>query len=61
LIAPYGVGYHTEHHLYPSVPFCRMRQLHEALRGRSGYKNVAVVTRGYFRGLLTETSARRPA
>ena len=61
LIAPYGVGYHTEHHLYPSVPFCRMRQLHEALRGRSGYKNVAVVTRGYFRGLLTETSGRRPA
>ncbi len=54
LIAPHGVNFHTEHHLYPSVPFCRMRQLHETLRDRPEFKNQAVVTRGYFRELFAQ-------
>jgi len=56
LIAPHAVNFHAEHHLYPSVPFCRLRQLHEALRDRPAYKALAVVTRGYFGGLLRETA-----
>lgn len=54
LIAPHSVGYHAEHHLYPSVPFFRLRQLHEILRGMPGYAQHAVVTRGYLSGLLRE-------
>ncbi len=56
LVAPHAVGFHAEHHLYPSVPFCRLRQLHEALRDRPAYKTLAVVTHGYFGGLLAETA-----
>jgi len=56
LIAPHAVGFHAEHHLYPSVPFCRLHRLHEALRDRPEYKAKALVTRGYLRGLLGETA-----
>jgi len=58
LIAPYSVGFHAEHHLYPSVPFCRLPQLHCVLSGRTRYKEHAVVTRGYFTGLLRELSGK---
>ncbi len=59
LIAPYSAGLHTEHHLYPSVPFCRLPRLHRLLSGRARYKEHAVVTRGYFTGLLRELSGSR--
>lgn len=55
-IAPHAVGFHAEHHLYPSVPFCRLRELHEVLRRQPGYARHAVVTRGYFGGLLREAA-----
>ncbi len=58
LIAPHAVGFHAEHHLYPAVPFCRLRRLHRLLRDRPGYRAHAVVTRGYLSGLLREAAGR---
>ena len=58
LIAPYSAGFHAEHHLYPSVPCYRLPQLHRLLSGRARYKEHAVVTRGYFTGLLRELSGK---
>lgn len=31
LLAPHNVGYHLDHHLYPSVPFYNLKQLHRLL------------------------------
>ncbi|HET9641800.1 MAG TPA: fatty acid desaturase family protein [Burkholderiaceae bacterium] len=59
LIAPHAVGLHAEHHLYPSVPFCRLRRLHRLLSTRAGYIEHAVVTRGYLAGMLREVSHAR--
>lgn len=44
-------NYHLEHHLYPSVPFHRLRELHRALMSRESYRSGAHVTRGYWRVL----------
>lgn len=59
LISQNGVNFHTEHHLYPSVPFFRLHQLHRALMSDSDYCRAALITNGYFSGLkeeLTSTS-----
>ena len=32
----WNMGYHTEHHLYPSIPFHRLPQAHAAIRDRLG-------------------------
>jgi fatty acid desaturase len=56
LIAPNSVNYHAEHHLYPSVPFCRLRELHTLLKQMPFYADHAVITRGYLSGLLHETA-----
>ncbi len=40
----WNMSYHTEHHLYPSIPFHRLPAAHEAMRTRLG-----VVQRGYTR------------
>ena len=45
LILPCNVGYHIEHHWYPSVPFYRLPELHKALMERQGFKDNAVVRR----------------
>lgn len=37
LFAPHNVGYHLDHHLYPSVPFYNLPQLHQALLQRPEY------------------------
>lgn len=51
-----GANFHTEHHLFPGVPFFRLKQLHDALMEKSQYRNQAVVTRGYLSGLVDEIS-----
>jgi len=38
----WNMGYHAEHHLFPSIPFHRLAEAHRALRGRLG-----VIQRGY--------------
>ena len=44
-ILPRNVGYHLEHHWYPSVPFYRLPELHQHLMAREGFRNHAVVRR----------------
>lgn len=57
LICQNGVNFHTEHHLFPSVPFFRLRRLHDALMQDKRYRRRAVVTRGYLTGLISEVTA----
>lgn len=56
-LAPHNVGFHAEHHLYPSVPWFRLRALHEALSEAPAYPEQVVITRGYLDGLLDELAA----
>jgi fatty acid desaturase len=44
-VLPRNVGYHLEHHWYPSVPFYRLPELHQALMAREGFRKHAVVRR----------------
>ncbi|MBD8063962.1 fatty acid desaturase family protein [Devosia sp. PTR5] len=55
LFAPHHVNYHLEHHLYPSVPFYNLPQLHAALMSNPAYAARAHNTRGYTTGLVQET------
>ncbi|MGH6749510.1 MAG: fatty acid desaturase family protein [Methyloceanibacter sp.] len=51
LILPRNVGYHLEHHWYPSVPFYRLPDLHEHLMAREGFRMNAVVRRSVITSL----------
>ncbi|HEX2215482.1 MAG TPA: fatty acid desaturase, partial [Xanthobacteraceae bacterium] len=51
LILPRNVGYHIEHHWYPSVPWYRLPELHQALMERNGFRAHAVVRRSVFASL----------
>jgi fatty acid desaturase len=44
-ILPRNVGFHLEHHWYPSVPFYRLPELHRLLMAREGFKAHAVIGR----------------
>ena len=44
-ILPCNVGYHLEHHWYPSVPYYRLPELHRELMKREGFRKHAVVRR----------------
>jgi fatty acid desaturase len=50
-ILPCNVGYHLEHHWYPSVPFYRLPELHRALMEREGFREHAVVRRSVLTSL----------
>jgi fatty acid desaturase len=52
-VAPRNVNFHLEHHLYPSVPFFRLPQLHALLMKDSVYLSRAHVTSTYW-GVLRE-------
>ncbi len=52
-VIPYGLNYHVEHHLYPSVPFYRLHKLHHYLKTTAEYQANAHVTKGLW-GLLKE-------
>jgi fatty acid desaturase len=59
-ILPCNVGYHLEHHWYPSVPFYRLPELHQALMERRGFQEHAVVRTSVFTSLgecVRETAA----
>lgn len=64
LVAPKQVYCHIEHHLYPSVPHYRLRELQAELMKYPGYAERAHVTGGYVAFLRecarfgSETSAR---
>jgi fatty acid desaturase len=59
LIAPWGLNYHIEHHLFPGVPCFRLAELHRLLMTRDPYPQVAHVTYGYFSGLLRDCASAR--
>jgi fatty acid desaturase len=50
-ILPCNVGYHLEHHWYPSVPFYRLPDLHRHLMAREGFRTHAVVRRSVLTSL----------
>jgi fatty acid desaturase len=56
LVAPWGLNYHLEHHLYPSVPCFRLHELHELLMTREPFAQLAHVTHGYFSGLFRDAA-----
>jgi fatty acid desaturase len=61
LIAPWGLNYHLEHHLFPGIPCFRLAELHRILMTREPFPQIAHITHGYFTGLLRDcATAPRP-
>jgi len=56
-LAPKNVGYHIEHHFFPSVPFYRLPRLHVLLMSKPGYREGAHLTSTYL-GVLGESVGR---
>ncbi|MEO0323244.1 MAG: fatty acid desaturase family protein [Myxococcota bacterium] len=58
-VAPHGVNYHLEHHALMSVPFFRLRALHERLRARGALAgaHVAPSYRAVLRRVVTARTA----
>jgi len=52
--APHGLNFHLEHHVYPSVPFYRLGELHRAMMANPAFAARGHVTRGYSTGLVRE-------
>lgn len=52
-VAPHGINYHLEHHLYPSVPGPNLKHLHKALMEDEEYREKAIVSPSYW-GLLKQ-------
>jgi fatty acid desaturase len=52
-IAPHNINYHTEHHIFPSVPFYRLPQLQRLLMSNPGFRLSAHLSAGYW-GVLRE-------
>jgi fatty acid desaturase len=58
-ILPRQIGYHIEHHWYPSVPFYKLKDLHEQLMEKSNFSTQAAVSsslRASLRGLAIPIS-----
>jgi fatty acid desaturase len=47
IFTPYNLGYHLEHHLYPSIPFYNLPKLHSLLLNNEAYKNEAIIESSY--------------
>jgi len=57
LIAPLGVNFHLEHHLFPSVPWRNLSRLHRRLMEEPEFRAQAHITRSYLgprKGLVGE-------
>lgn len=57
-IAPYGVNYHLEHHLFPSVPGYNLGKLHRELMNDPEFADKAHLTRTYV-GVIRELMTPR--
>ena len=55
LIAPKNIGYHLDHHLYPSVPFYNLPALHRELQQCEEFRKQAHLTSTY-RAVIDECS-----
>lgn len=51
---PHHLNYHLEHHMYPSVPFFNLPELHKLLMQNEEFAKNAHVTKGYIPGLFRE-------
>ena len=60
LLAPHNINYHLEHHLYPSVPFYKLPELHSRSMANEEYRNKAHITCGYLTGLFQECTHTGP-
>jgi fatty acid desaturase len=60
LLAPWGLNYHLEHHLYPGITCFNLAKAHRILMTRPPYAETAQITYGYFRGLLGELASAKP-
>ncbi len=47
LFAPWNIGYHLDHHLYPSVPFYNLAALHRELLQHHAFRGEAHLTHSY--------------
>ncbi|MCB0509062.1 MAG: fatty acid desaturase family protein [Chitinophagales bacterium] len=47
IFTPYNLGYHTEHHLYPSVPFYNLPKLHNLLKKDGSFISQTQVYNSY--------------
>lgn len=52
LIGSLSVNYHHEHHLFPNVPFYRLRDIHKRVHVKVKENNPDVYVRGYFSAAL---------
>lgn len=57
-VLPRNIGYHIEHHWYPSVPFYRLPDLHRALMANPSYRANANVHRSIVSSLRECVSGR---
>ncbi len=56
-VSPKNINLHLEHHMFPSVPFYRLPELHRRLMGVPAFRRGAHVSRGYL-GVLRECAGR---
>ncbi|MGE3806713.1 MAG: fatty acid desaturase family protein [Gemmataceae bacterium] len=47
VIAPHGINWHLDHHLFPSVPYYNLPLLHDVLLGVPEYQEMAAQANGY--------------
>jgi fatty acid desaturase len=59
LVASHHVGLHAEHHLFSSVPWHRLPEVHRLLATSATYREHVALTRGYFGGVVREFTACR--
>ena len=57
LILPRHIGYHHEHHWYPSVPFYRLPELHALLATQTTFSRYAHTSRSVVKSLRECTTA----
>lgn len=57
-VLPRNIGYHIEHHWFPSVPFYRLPELHARLMQDDGFRQSANVKRSLWHSLVECTRRR---
>jgi fatty acid desaturase len=60
LLAPWGLNYHLEHHLYPGITCFNLAKAHRILMTRPPYAEAAHITYGYFGGLVRDLASVKP-
>jgi fatty acid desaturase len=60
LLAPWGLNYHLEHHLYPGITCFNLGKAHRILMTRPPYAEAAHITYGYFGGLVGDLASAKP-